>query len=48
MMLILVLAVSLIEAFWILPAHINHAMHDFDLNKANRFRERFDAFFNWM
>ncbi len=48
MMLILVLGVSLIEAFWILPAHINHAMHGFDLNKTNRFRKRFDAFFDWM
>lgn len=48
MMLILVLAVSLIEAFCILPAHLNHAMHGFDLNKTNRFRQRFDAFFNWM
>ncbi|MDT8302966.1 MAG: efflux RND transporter permease subunit, partial [Sedimentisphaerales bacterium] len=48
MMLILVLGVSLIEAFWILPAHINHAMHGFDLNRTNRFRRHFDAFFNWM
>jgi hydrophobic/amphiphilic exporter-1 (mainly G- bacteria), HAE1 family len=48
MMLILVLAVSLIEAFGILPAHINYAMHGFDLNTTNRFRKRFDAFFNWM
>jgi len=48
MMLILVLAVSLIEAFGILPAHINHAMHGFDLNRTNLFRKRFDLFFNWM
>ncbi len=48
MMLILVLAVSLIEAFWILPAHMNHAMHGFDPHKTNRFRRRFDAFFAWM
>ncbi|MCF8078756.1 MAG: efflux RND transporter permease subunit [Desulfobacterales bacterium] len=48
MMLILVLAVSLIEAFFILPAHLNHAMHGFELDKKNRFRQRFDAFFNWM
>ena len=45
MMLILVLAVSLIEAFCILPAHINHAMHGFDPQKKNRFRQRFDNFF---
>ena len=48
MMLILVLAVSLIEAFWILPAHLNHAMHGFDLKKANRFRRRFEAVFDWV
>jgi hydrophobic/amphiphilic exporter-1 (mainly G- bacteria), HAE1 family len=48
MMLILVLAVSLIEAFWILPAHTNHAMHGFDPHKTNRFRRRFDAFFAWI
>jgi len=48
MMLILVLAVSLIEAFWILPAHINHAMHRFDPDTTNRFRQRFDAFFAWV
>lgn len=48
MMLILVLGVSLIEAFWILPAHINHAMHGFDLNKTNWFRRRFDAIFKWV
>ncbi len=48
MMLILVLAVSLIEAFWILPAHINHAMLNFDPEKVNPFRKRFDAFFDWM
>ncbi len=45
MMLILVLAVSLAEAFWILPAHLRHAMHGFDPEKTNRFRQRFDAFF---
>ncbi|MFP3982182.1 MAG: efflux RND transporter permease subunit, partial [Desulfurivibrionaceae bacterium] len=48
MMLILVLAVSLIEAFWILPAHLNHAMHGFDPGKSNRFRRRFDLIFHWL
>jgi len=48
MMLILVLAVSLIEAFWILPAHLNHAMHRFDPEKTNRFRRRFDVLFAWV
>lgn len=47
-MLILILAVSLIEAFWILPAHINHAMHGFDPHQTNRFRQLFDTFFAWM
>jgi len=48
MMLILVLAVSLIEAFWILPAHLNHAMHRFAPQEANHFRQRFDSFFEWL
>ena len=48
MMLILVLAVSLIEAFWILPAHLNHTMHRFDPKKTNRFRQRFDVGFGWV
>ncbi len=48
MMLILVLAVSLIEAFCILPAHINHAMHGFDLKRSNRFRRGFDGAFAWV
>ncbi|MFW6055275.1 MAG: efflux RND transporter permease subunit, partial [Thermodesulfobacteriota bacterium] len=48
MMLILVLAVSLIEAFWILPAHLNHAMHGFNFKRTNRFRRRFETFFEWI
>lgn len=48
MMLILVLAVSLIEVFFIFPAHINHAMQGFDLNRAYRFRKNFNLFFNWI
>ncbi|MBT3176878.1 MAG: efflux RND transporter permease subunit [Desulfobacula sp.] len=48
MMLILILTVSLIEAFWILPAHLNHSMHGFDPVKTNPFRQRFDTFFSWM
>ena len=48
MMLILIMAVSLIEAFWILPAHLNHSMHKFDPVKTNPFRQRFDTFFFWM
>ncbi len=48
MMLILVLAVSLIEAFLILPAHLNHALHGIKENKAGRFRRAFDASFAWV
>lgn len=48
MMLILVLAVSLVEAFLILPSHLNHAMHHFDPRKANPLRRRFDAFIEWL
>ena len=47
LMLLLVLAVSLIEAFVILPAHLNHAMHHFDPNQAGRLRRRFDALIEW-
>jgi len=48
MMLILIMAVSLIEAFLILPAHLNHSMHRIDTVKTNPFRQRFDTFFSWM
>lgn len=48
MILILVFAVSLIEAFWILPAHLNHAMHGFDHDSSNRFRRGFDSVFRWI
>lgn len=48
MMLLLVLAVSLIEAFAILPAHLNHAMRHFDPRKASGMRRRFDGFIEWM
>lgn len=48
MILLLVLAVSLIEAFVILPSHLNHAMHHFDPGSANPVRRRFDAFIEWL
>ncbi|MDT8389949.1 MAG: efflux RND transporter permease subunit [Lentisphaeria bacterium] len=48
MILLLVLAVSLIEAFVILPAHLNHAMHHFDPNRPGRVRRRFDALIEWL
>lgn len=46
--LILVLAVSLIEAFWILPNHLAHSLHHFDPNKRSRFRIRFDDRLAWI
>jgi multidrug efflux pump subunit AcrB len=48
MILLVVLAVSLIEAFVILPAHLNHAMHHFDPKTTNPLRRRFDAFIEWL
>lgn len=47
MVLILVLAVSLIEAFFILPHHLAHSSSpdDFDEKKRNRFRRKFDEMF---
>ncbi len=41
--LIMVLAVSLIEAFWILPHHLAHSLKDYDPNQMNRFRQRFET-----
>jgi hydrophobic/amphiphilic exporter-1 (mainly G- bacteria), HAE1 family len=40
--LILVMAVSLIEAFFILPHHLAHALHHHENDKSNEFREKFD------
>ena len=42
--LILVLAISLIEAFLILPHHLSHALVHIDPKKPGRFRRRFDGF----
>lgn len=47
MMLILVLAVSLVEAFLILPAHLRHALHHYDPDKFGRFRRGFDSILEW-
>ena len=47
MILILVLAVSLIEAFFILPAHLSHAMPGYDPAGARGWRRKFDRFFAW-
>ncbi|MEE4114086.1 MAG: efflux RND transporter permease subunit, partial [Desulfobacteraceae bacterium] len=41
--LIMVLAVSLIEAFWILPNHLAHSLAHHNPNKKTRFRQRFDG-----
>ncbi len=46
--LILVLAVSLIEAFCIMPAHLGHAMHNYNPNNPNRLRRVFDNFLEWL
>lgn len=42
--LIIVIAVSLIEAFWILPNHLAHSMAHDDPNIKGAFRARFDGF----
>ena len=41
--LIIVLVVSLIEAFWILPNHLAHSLAHHNANKKGRFRRRFDG-----
>ncbi len=48
MILLLVLTISLIEAFAILPAHLNHAMRHFDPQSSSRGRRRFSAFIDWL
>jgi hydrophobic/amphiphilic exporter-1 (mainly G- bacteria), HAE1 family len=47
LVLILVLVVSLVEAFFILPAHLGHAMHHYEPEKAGRLRRYFDRFIDW-
>jgi len=47
-MLILVLSVSLIEAFWILPHHLAHALGHPAPRSEGRFRNRFDHAFGWV
>ena len=44
--LILVLSVSLIEAFLILPAHLGHALHQ--TGEGGRFRRAFDGRMEWL
>lgn len=46
--LILVLAVSLVEAFLILPAHLAHSVRGHDPAKPGFFRQRFDHGVDWV
>ena len=46
--LIAVLAVSLLEAFLILPHHLEHALKNHEAGKQPLFRQRFDAFIEWL
>ena len=46
--LILVLSVSLIEAFCILPHHLAHSLKDHNNKKTSLFRIRFDNFIDWI
>jgi multidrug efflux pump subunit AcrB len=48
MILILVLAVSLVEAFFILPAHLAHSLRAIDPERPNPFRRRFDGVIEWL
>ena len=47
MILILVMAVSLIEALCILPRHLGHALHHYKPDQGNRFRRGFDRAIDW-
>lgn len=44
----LVLAVSLVEAFCILPSHLGHSLTGYDPTKKSRFRAAFDGAFDWL
>jgi multidrug efflux pump subunit AcrB len=47
-MLILILTVSLIEAFLILPHHLAHSLKHHHPDKSNWFRDNFNLFFDWL
>ena len=47
MVLILVIAISLVEAFLILPAHLSHSLRRSDLDKSKGFRHHFDGIIEW-
>jgi len=46
--LLSVLAVSLVEAFCILPNHLSHSLRHHDPNKQGRFRQRFNRVMDWV
>ncbi len=46
--LIAVLAISLIEAFLILPHHLEHSLKNHENSKQNKFRQRFDKFITFL
>ncbi len=48
MVLILVLAVSLVEAFWILPNHLGHSMARQRPSRIARFRDGFERRLDWV
>lgn len=48
MILILIMAVSLIEAFLILPSHLGHAMHGYDPRNRSRLRRVIDGTIEWI
>ncbi len=47
-MLILVMSVSLVEAFMILPNHLAHALHHTNPGQGGRFRRHFDSAIEWV
>ena len=46
--LLITLLVSLVEAFLILPAHLNHSMKHLHEEGRSRFQQKFQQGFNWM
>ena len=45
LVVIAVIAASLIESFWVLPAHLRHAFEKMDVHRESRLRRRFDVAF---
>jgi HAE1 family hydrophobic/amphiphilic exporter-1 len=48
LVLILVMAISLIEGFLILPAHLAHSLHHVDVNNPSAIRVRIDRGVDWI